>query len=1487
MFLNIIISFYLSSSIYLEGEKPKIYISGYNIGKGVIRVYKIEEGYEIFKKSKDIQYPFIKEERKPNLFKSLGEGLRETNKRIRNYFRRNVKEKERIEIKESFGIKKLEEPKKEFPAPLKEYEIVDEWTEDFGYEWISKDIEIPVKEKGVYLIEITNRKSQKFVPLIITDIGFITKEDDENFYIFAQNLLNSEPLKKADVCVKSGEKILIEGKTDENGIFYFKKKEKENTHFDVILSYNKSIAISKSYAPWAEFPSERVYIYTDRPLYRPNDKVYFKIVARILEGENYNLYTGSLRVKILNPKDNILFDKELKMNELGTCGDSLILPENTALGTYIINVYIKNKEFSQIFKVEEYRKPEFSVKVDVEPKVLTEGEKVKIKVKSDYFFGAPVSYGKVRLRISRRPLYFYYWEFYEEYWALEFMEEIEGNLNENGEWVYEYEIPKIDRYYTYIIDAGVEDESGIEQMGKGVFKAGKTRYVIDLKTNKYVYSKDEEIQIYIYVKDLEDKKLKEGECRIKIFEEEYNIKIKEGEGFLKVKAEKPGNIKIYAEFKDEKGNLITHYTYIWITEKGYAFEYKENRVQIITEKEEYEPGENFKAIILSPFENGYLFYTVETYKIEKVGVLKIEKNMGTVEIKVKGNYSPNFFIHVLGNNKNNFYENKKEIKVKYEKNKLDISFELDKDKYLPQDMAKIKIKVKDYEGKPCETEISVFVIDEALLSLQNPFEENIFSFFYPKRRIYTSFNSSINWRFYSYEEYYEEGAFQRTELPLMMAKEKFEGYPRFAIKGIAEEMMIRKEFKDLALCVLREKTDKNGEAEIILKLPDNLTTWRIRVKAITRDKFGEKEHKFLVSKDLLARLILPRFIRERDTLIIRGIVHNYQDKKDNINVKIEAKGIEIIGKNETKLGEILPGRNKQVDFKIYAKNPGIAEFTLIAKGENSYDALNLKIPILPHGMDRILSISNVLTNDKDEFEFEIPEEVQNFSSSFYISPSYHNAVFCSLKELIGYPYGCVEQTMSRFLPDVAVKDIIEKAGIKDPLFTQELPKMIEKGLQRLYNFQHSDGGWGWWENDESHPFNTAYVLYGLGLLKRTGYKVNEEVINRGIKKLKEFLEKENLSDYDKAFMLYSLSLHEKIKKEDIEKYFKEKIESPYILSIISLILSENKKIGEVYFSKLRENAINIDGVIYFEEKFLKSRHGTIYADPVYTTSNALLSSLSYIPNDEFCTKLSIYLLNKRKGAMWHSTIATSSSIISLGEYMKKRGVFDFDISLNIRINNKNFGNYTIRKENINEYNSPKIVPSDILRKGKNKIVFEKSGKGELLYSFFVKYYSTEENIRAGGAEFKVLKEIWRLQRVKEGGKIVYKKVPFYGEVKKGDYLFVKIKVLNDKEMDYFMLEDPLPAGCEVEKERERFFIEGERNYTGYHYEWYWDWVGEEIHDDRIAFFLTRIYPGEHEFSYILRAYLPGRYHVMPAKGSLMYFPDIFAHSDEYIIKISE
>jgi uncharacterized protein YfaS (alpha-2-macroglobulin family) len=1478
MFLNIIISFYLQGGIFLPDEKVSIYLSGYSYGKYVIRIYRVSNPYEFFKNSKNICYPFEEEILKGNLFKTLEEFFSESERGIRNYFRRNIKIKEREEIIEAFKIRRIKEKKGKFLPPLKQYEIVEEWTEDFGKGYIYKYVEMPKLEKGTYILEISNERKREFTMILITDIGFSYLNDGENVYVFVQNLLNSQPIKDADVCIKHGEKILKEGKTDEKGIFSFKNNlEKE---IDLIVSYNQDIALSKSYIYKRFFPEERVYIYTDRPLYRPNHKVYFKIIARSLKEIGYKNYEGAVRIKIYNPRGNILFDKEAKTNEFGTYGDSLLLPENANLGTYRINVNIKENVFNQIFKVEEYRKPEFAVRVEANPKVLQEGEKVNIKVKGDYFFGTPVKDAKVKLKISRVPIYFNYYGFYEEGWRMEFIEEIEGKTNGNGEWSYEYEIKKIDGYYTYIFDANIEDESGIEQTGKGKIKVGKTKYFVSLKTDKYFYSPDEDIQINVCVNDLENKKLKEGKCNIKIFKgekllEEKEINIKEGYGFFKTKIKETGYIRIVAEFIDERGVKSESFSWINILKRGYAFEYKENILQIVSEKEDYEIGEKIKLIVLSPFEKGFLFYAVQSDKIEKVDLIKIEGNIGFIELDAKKSYSPNFFIHVFGNNGKEFYDRNKEIRVKFLEDKLNIVIESLKDKYAPGEKAKIKVKVTDSNKNPKEAEISVAVIDEALLALQGPFEENIFSFFYPKRGVQFYPISSNTFRFFGY--FYEEASPIILETPLL-------AQGRFAVKG-KEEMMIRKEFKDLALWVLRKKTDKNGEAEFEFTLPDNLTTWRIRVKACTENEFGEGEHKIVVTKDLLARLILPRFMRERDTVLIKAIVHNYKDKSENIDLKLDVKNCVLIGKNEIKIDNVPKGGSKTYDFKIYASYPGEAEFTLIAKGEESYDALTLKLPVLSHGMERILSISKILSGERSEFEFELPEDIENYYSGIYISPSYQNAVLSSLKELVGYPYGCVEQTMSKFLPDVAVKDIIQKAGIVDPFFEVELPKMIEKGLQRLYNFQHPDGGWGWWENDETHPFNTSYVLYGLGILKRTGYKVNEEVISKGIKRLKEFLNDKNISDYDRAFMLYTLSLYEKLKKEEIEKYF-EKLESPYILSLISLILSENKREGETYFSILKEKAKFLDGTAYFEEVSLTSPHGTIYSDPVIITSNALLSSLFYIPKDEFCTKLSLYLLNKRKGASWHSTIATSSSIISLGEYMEKRGLFDFDLTCNIKINGRNFADYIVKKENINDYVLPKLIPSEFLKKGKNKIVLEKSGKGEILYSFFVKYYSEEENIQAGGIEFKVLKEISRLQPVKERGRIIYKKIPFYGNVKKGEYLFVKIKVINKEDMEYFMLEDPFPAGCEIEKDREKFYIEGERRYYGYHYEWDWDWIGEEVHDDRIAFFITKIYPGEHEFSYILRAYLPGRYHVMPAKASLMYFPDVFGHSEEYIVNIT-
>ena len=84
----------------------------------------------------------------------------------------------------------------------------------------------------------------------------------------------------------------------------------------------------------------------------------------------------------------------------------------------------------------------------------------------------------------------------------------------------------------------------------------------------------------------------------------------------------------------------------------------------------------------------------------------------------------------------------------------------------------------------------------------------------------------------------------------------------------------------------------------------------------------------------------------------------------------------------------------------------------------------------------------------------------------------------ALDYLEHYPYECVEQTVSRFLPNVVTWQALEEMGLERPELRQKLAQMVGIGLQRLYAQQHYDGGWGWWTYDESNPYLTAYVLHG-------------------------------------------------------------------------------------------------------------------------------------------------------------------------------------------------------------------------------------------------------------------------------------------------------------------------------------------------------------------------------------------------------------------------
>src|SRR5262249_51987403 len=120
-----------------------------------------------------------------------------------------------------------------------------------------------------------------------------------------------------------------------------------------------------------------------------------------------------------------------------------------------------------------------------------------------------------------------------------------------------------------------------------------------------------------------------------------------------------------------------------------------------------------------------------------------------------------------------------------------------------------------------------------------------------------------------------------------------------------------------------------------------------------------------------------------------------------------------------------------------------------------------------------------------------------------------------------YPYGCVEQTMSRFLPAIKVTQVLKQLRLDSPELDRKLPVVVQAGIKRLLELQHEDGGWGWWEKDPTQPIMTPYALYGLLEAEKAGYQVGSgNAIRYGLERLKQFIENTGQRTADRIYSLY-------------------------------------------------------------------------------------------------------------------------------------------------------------------------------------------------------------------------------------------------------------------------------------------------------------------------------------------------------------------------------
>jgi uncharacterized protein YfaS (alpha-2-macroglobulin family) len=364
------------------------------------------------------------------------------------------------------------------------------------------------------------------------------------------------------------------------------------------------------------------------------------------------------------------------------------------------------------------------------------------------------------------------------------------------------------------------------------------------------------------------------------------------------------------------------------------------------------------------------------------------------------------------------------------------------------------------------------------------------------------------------------------------------------------EPSVRSNFADTAKWVGKIETNKNGEAEIDLDMPENLTTWKVRVWGFGHGaKVGSADTDVVTRKNLIIRLQAPRFAVQKDEVVLSANVHNYlkTDKEVSVTLDVPEKDLLSLLQGEaTQKFTIKAGGEQRVDWRVKITQEGLATIRMKALTDEESDATEMKLPLLVHGMLKTESWAGTIRPDKNEAKVTVtvPAERRIEQSVLEVrySPSLAHAMVDALPYLVDYPYGSTENTLNRFLPSVITQKVLLKMNLdlaairekrtnlnaqeigddqerakqwkrfdRNPVFDQEeLNRIVKENVNMLTNMQLADGGWGWYSGwgEQSWPHTSALVVHGLKIAHEIDVALVPCLLDRVFSWLKEYQSRE-------------------------------------------------------------------------------------------------------------------------------------------------------------------------------------------------------------------------------------------------------------------------------------------------------------------------------------------------------------------------------------------
>ncbi|MBS1121038.1 MAG: hypothetical protein H6Q90_3266, partial [Deltaproteobacteria bacterium] len=1022
-----------------------------------------------------------------------------------------------------------------------------------------------------------------------------------------------------------------------------------------------------------------------------------------------------------------------------------------------------------------------------------------------------------------------------------------------------------------------------------------------------------------------------------------------------------GTYQVTAIAMDAKGRPNQTKLTFWVTggDQPKARDVAQEGVQIIPDKKEYTAGNTAELLVQAPFypAEGIVSWRrsgiVKTERISFTGPTKV------ITVPISEAMVPNMFVQVdlVGaaarlDDKGDpdpklpkrpaYAVGQINLPVPPKQRTLAVTVTPNAPKLAPGELAKLLVTVVDAAGRPVpDAEAAVIVVDEAILALTGYQFGSPVDTFYGQRgadardayqRSYVKLAKpdshalaentknaapsggagAIDFASASDAPPPPPASAMPVATPKPGPMRRGEAAEQARTAGVLGSMgqppapnapiAIRSNFNPLAAFAPAVKTDAAGHATLDVKLPDNLTRYRIVAIATAGTKqFGKGESSVTARLPLMVRPSPPRFLNFGDTFQLPVVVQNQTDAP--ITVKLAARTTNAMLTDGAGRQVTVPANDRvEVQFPAAAELAGTARFQIVGTAGSFSDAAEVALPVWTPATTEAFATYGVIDDGAVKQPVSLPGKVVMQFGGLEVTTASTNlqSLTDAMLYLVRYPYECAEQRASRVLAIAALKDVLGAFKTKDLPSPAAMESSVKNDIERLSQMQNYDGGFAFWERGRpSEPYLTVYVASALWHAQQKGFAVPAGIVEKAkpyLKNIESYYPHYYGPEIRRTISAYALYTRKQMGDVDIGKGQRlvreaggvEKLNMEANAWLLGTFagnagaVTERKAIVRHAMNKVSETA----GAANFTTSYGDGAYLLLASDR--RVDAVMLESLIQEQKDlDLIPKLVTGLLAHRKAGRWLNTQENTFALVAMDLYFQTYEKATPDFVARVWLGEDYAGDHAFKGRTTDYFAIP-IAMKDVAAHDKQALTIQKDGKGRLYYRVGMTYAPASLKLEAADYGFVVERKYEGVDDAKD----VTRAADGTWHIKAGARVRVKLAMINENRRYHVALVDPMPAGLEAMNPA--LAVTGpipsdpaEQQSRGAYWWWYGPWYEHQnMRDERVEAFASLLWEGVHKYEYVARATTPGNFVVPPPKAEEMYMPETFGRgaSDRVIIE---